>query len=124
MIPMKRLLHRSLAVVAVMMHLAAPVAAYGMARGDAPANDVCSAARTPVAPPGSGGAPLPATGEHHCANAPCCSGGAVGAAAPPLVSPFFLHIASGREAPPVLDASAAPVPPIAAAQPRGPPLPA
>jgi hypothetical protein len=118
---MKRFVHRGLVVVAALMHLAAPVVAYAMAHADALPGDICSVAGPNIAAPAASGIPLPATNEHHCAHAPCCAGGAVGAAAPPSAAPTFLHIVSARDARPAIADAAAPVPPIAAAQPRGPP---
>jgi hypothetical protein len=130
---MKRLLHLAIAFVAVIMHLGAPVAAYAAMRADVLSADFCTVAGT-AAPAADRSSPVPfspvpfspvpLSHEHHCAHAPCCAGGAVDAAAPPPVARAFIDIALHRESAPAGNASAAPVPPIAAAQPRGPPLPA
>lgn len=119
---MKRPLHLVMAFVAVITHLGAPLAAHGMPRGAPLPDDFCSTVRAAAPDQDSRGAPLPASNEHHCAHAPCCAGGAADAAVPPPFLRAFLRIVSDRDALPATAAPAAPVPPIAAAQPRGPPL--
>jgi hypothetical protein len=119
---MKRSLHRLLVIVAAAMHLAAPVAAYATPSSGALPGDVCSASRPAAPVPVDAGIPAPGTSEHHCAHAPCCAGGgATGAALPPGFA-LPLHVAFPREVTPAANAVVAPVPPVASAQPRGPPL--
>jgi len=120
----KRLLRLTLAFVAAAMHVAAPVAAYAgpAPNRDAMPKDFCSASRVAAVTPAGSGFPSPASNEHHCAHAPCCAGGAAGAAAPPLEL-SVLHVVSAGASKPATIAIAAPVAPIAAAQPRGPPRP-
>jgi hypothetical protein len=118
---MKLSLRSGLVLLAVAMHLAVPVTAYGKASLPALPGDFCSTLRNgPMAPTGSG-FPLPASGEHHCAHAPCCVGGAVNAAAPPLHSPVVLRIELAGVRAPESTPIAVPLAVIMAAQPRGPP---
>lgn len=119
---MKRFVLRGLVIVAALMHLAAPIIAYAMARADALPGDICSAARTNTAAPAADGIPRPATIEHHCAHAPCCASGAVDAAAPPPPAVSLLPIASAGESVPAAVTIVAPTAPIIAAPPRGPPV--
>ena len=121
---MKVNLRSGLVLLAVAMHLAVPVAAYGKASLAALPGDFCSTLRSsPAAPKGNGfpsSFPLPASGEHHCAHAPCCAGGAVNAAAPPRLPIVFRIALAGVRAPESAPV-AAPLAVIMAAQPRGPP---
>ena len=117
---MKRPLHQAMAFVAVIMHLGAPVAAHAALRADVLPADFCTVAGT-AARAADRSSPIPVSHEHHCAHAPCCAGGAVDAGAPPPVARSFIDIAFHRKSAPAVNAAAAPVPPIAAAQPRGPP---
>jgi hypothetical protein len=117
---MKLNLRSGLVLLAVAMHLVVPVTAYGKAALPALSGDFCSTLRSvPLAPTGSS-FPLPASGEHHCANAPCCAGGAVNAAAPPRLPVVFRLAPAGVRAPESTPI-AAPLAVIMAAQPRGPP---
>jgi hypothetical protein len=117
-----RLLRLALALVAAAMHVAAPVAAYARPGWDwdASPKDFCSTSRVAAVTPAGSGFPSPASNEHHCAHAPCCPGGVVGGAAPPPVL-ALLHVVSAGASTPATTTVAAPVAPIVAAQPRGPP---
>ena len=121
---MKLNLRSGLVLLAVAMHLAVPVVAYGQVTLPALPGDFCSTLRSaPISPAGSGfpsSFPLPASGEHHCAHAPCCAGGAVNAAAPPRLPVVFRIAPAGVPAPESMQI-AAPLAVIIAAQPRGPP---
>jgi hypothetical protein len=117
---MKRILRLGIVLLAATMHVVAPAVAYALAMPVAP-GDFCSASRgAPVTTSGHR-APGP-SGEHHCAHAPCCAGGAPeAAAAPPRVQPaLFVARAPVRASTSV--AAAAPSSAVAAAQPRGPPI--
>jgi hypothetical protein len=96
---MKVNLRSGLVLLAVAMHLAVPVMAYGQVSLPALPGDFCSTLRSdPVSPAGGGfpsSFPLPASGEHHCAHAPCCAGGAVSAATAALACRLS-HCASRR----------------------------
>jgi hypothetical protein len=110
-----------LAIVAVAMHLCAPMVAFAHATLPMLPGDVCSASRDATRAPADR-SPMPASDDHHCAHAPCCAGAATDAAAPPPPAPAVFRIARTHvRAPALHQASAAPVV-IAAAQPRGPPL--
>ena len=121
---MKLNLRSGLVLLAVAMHLAVPVMAYAKASLPALPGDFCSASRNGPTTPAGGGFPssfpLPASGEHHCAHAPCCAGGAVNAAAPPRLPVVFRIAPAGVSAPESMRI-AAPLAVIMAAQPRGPP---
>jgi hypothetical protein len=119
---MKRTLRFVLVLVAAAMHLAVPMMAYGSALQPALPGDFCSASRVVPMGAASSGFPIPSSGDHHCAHAPCCAGGAVNAAAPPPPDLVVFHLPhAGVQA---LEATsiAAPLPTIIAAQPRGPPV--
>jgi hypothetical protein len=119
---MKRTLRFVLVLVAAAMHLAVPVVAYGSALLLALPGDFCSASR--VAPMGATGSgfPLPSSGDHHCAHAPCCAGGAANSAAPPSPDLVVFRIENTGVHAPDATSIAAPLPAIIAAQPRGPPV--
>ena len=121
---MKLNLRSGLVLLAIAMHLAVPVMAYGQVSVPALPGDFCSTLRSaPVSPVGSGfpsSFPLPASGEHHCAHAPCCAGGVVHPAAPPRLPVVFRIAPAGVRAPESTPV-AAPLAVIIAAQPRGPP---
>ena len=121
---MKLNLRSGLVLLAVAMHLAVPVTAYARASPPGLPGDFCSTLRSaPISPAGSGfpsSFPSPASGEHHCARAPCCAGGAVNAAAPPRL-PVVFRIAPVSVSAPESMRIAAPLAVITAAQPRGPP---
>jgi len=115
--------NRFLAIVllAAAMHLVAPVAAYAVTMPPAMSGDFCSAARGAPTAPLSQRMPLPSS-EHHCAHAPCCAGGTLDSAALPLHVPVvfstsLLPVRAHSSRPEAL-----PPAPIAAAQPRGPPV--
>jgi len=117
---MKRYLRFVVVLLAVAMHLAAPVAAYAKVMPVGMSNDFCSAARAASAPPSGQGYPQPSS-EHHCAHAPCCAGGALDSTALPPPVPAVLRIAqAGIRAPQTTPVTAA-LAVIIAAQPRGPP---
>lgn len=122
--PMKQPLRMVLVLVAAILHLGAPVAAYAAMRADTRNADFCSVAGPATPASAERRSPAPMPHEYHCAHAPCCAGGAVGAAAPPPHVQSFIAISFHRESVPADTVDAAPVSPIAAAQPRGPPLPA
>jgi hypothetical protein len=108
-------------VLAVVAHLAVPVAAYATASLAALPGDICSDSRGAGAAPAGQDTPRP-SGEHHCAHAACCAGGAANsAAAPPPVLVVHRMAQAGVSAPEATSA-AAPFAVIIAAQPRGPPL--
>ncbi|HQR12115.1 MAG TPA: hypothetical protein PLW68_12385 [Casimicrobiaceae bacterium] len=111
----------AIALVAAAMHIVAPGVAYAGAAKQLSPGDLCSAARP--APPDKvrGGAPLPASHEHHCAHAPCCGGGAGNAAAPPPTDASLRLIAVASAGRLATVSTAAPAAPIRAARPRGPP---
>jgi hypothetical protein len=117
---MRRIRCLAIVLLAAAMHLVAPVAAYAVTMPAVMPGDFCSAVRAPAAAPLSQRVPMP-SGEHHCAHAPCCAGGALDSAAPPprLHPPLF----AARDPVRALPASPVAVPPsaITAAQPRGPP---
>jgi hypothetical protein len=121
---MKLNLRSGLVLLAVAMHVAVPVTAYEMASLPSSPGDFCSALRSAPVAPGGGGFPsnfpLPASGEHHCAHAPCCAGWAVDAAAPAR-PPIVFRIAFTGVRAPESTPVAAPLAVIMAAQPRGPP---
>jgi hypothetical protein len=123
---MKLNLRSGLVLLAVAMHLAVPVTAYAKSLSPALQGDFCTTSRSgPATSAPAGGDfpssfPLPASGEHHCAHAPCCAGGAVDVAAPPRLPIVFRIAFAGvraLEPTPV----AAPLAVIMAAHPRGPP---
>jgi hypothetical protein len=117
---MKRYRCLPIVLLAAAMHLVAPLAAYAVTMPDATAGDFCSAVRGASAAPQGQRMPMP-SGEHHCAHAPCCVGGALDSVAPPMRVHSALFAA--RDPVRALPASPVAVPPsaIAAAQPRGPP---
>jgi hypothetical protein len=117
---MKRILRLAVVLLAVAMHVVAPVAAYAMAMPDVARGDFCSAARgIPAALPGRH-APLPSN-EHHCAHAPCCVCGALDSVAPPPRA--LAVVATALDSAPAWISRSLGVPAsaIMAAQPRGPP---
>jgi hypothetical protein len=117
----RRHIRWSLVLLAALLHLAVPVGAYAKASPAAGQGDFCTA--TGAAPPASrdGGSPSPASGEHHCAHAPCCASAAANAAPPPSSPAATGSIAFVHVRVPSGNAVNARVVAIAAAQPRGPP---
>jgi hypothetical protein len=117
---MKRRMHVALALLAALMHLGAPIAAYAKATHAVTPGDFCSAARGATTARTDQGSPRPSS-EHRCAHAPCCAGGAPDSAALPPHVPvvFSAPLLSVRA--PSSRPEALPPAPIAAAQPRGPP---
>jgi len=118
----KRRLRLGLALLAAVLHLAVPVAAYAEATAAAALGDFCSTTRGAAPIPAQGGLPSQLSNEHHCAHAPCCSGGPAGAAAPAPVTPAALWAAASCPRPLSGQVGSARATVIAAAQPRGPPL--
>jgi len=117
---MKRYRRFVVVLLALAMHLAAPVAAYARVMSAGMPADFCSAARGASTTPFGQGSPQPSS-EHHCAHAPCCAGGALDSAALPPPVPAVLRIAqAGIRAPQTTPVTAA-LAVIIAAQPRGPP---
>jgi hypothetical protein len=117
---MRRNLRLGLVLLAAVMHLVAPAAAYAVAMPAVVSGDFCSAVRSAPAAPLRQRAPQPSS-EHHCAHAPCCVGGALDSAtAPPRVHAAWF---AARDAVRALPSAPIAVPPaaITAAQPRGPP---
>jgi hypothetical protein len=118
---MERIAHLVVVMIAAAMHLAAPVIAYAATVTPAMPGDFCSASRSAPRTPARSPSPLPASHQHHCAHAPCCAGGAADAAAPPVAPLAPLQFAVAGVAVSTAAAISAPVAPITAAQPRGPP---
>jgi hypothetical protein len=123
---MRRTAHLALALIAATLHLFAPVAVYAMGSVPSIPNDLCSAVRSATVrsaalPPAPAGAPTPSSNEHHCAHAPCCAGGTLDASAPPPILRGLATIALAGLSVPAIGAIRAPIAPIVAAQPRGPP---
>jgi len=117
---MKQNLRLGLVLLAAAMHLVVPVAAYAATMPVAMPGDFCSAARGVPAAPLNQRMPLP-SGEHHCAHAPCCVGGALdSAAAPPRVHTAWFAARDPVRALPLSVVAVSPSA-ITAAQPRGPP---
>src|SRR4030095_10503471 len=100
---MKLNLRSGLVLLAVAMHLAVPVMAYGQVSLPALPGDFCSTSRTGSTTPAGGGFPssfpFPPSAEPHCAHAPFCAGGAVSAAAPPRLPIVFRIAPAGVRAP-------------------------
>jgi len=110
----------AIVLLAAAMNLVAPMAALAVTAPAVASGDFCSAARgAPAAPPGQH-VPMP-SGEHLCAHAPCCVGGALDSVAPPPRAQLALFAAGDpvRALPSFPDA--APPAAITSAQPRGPP---
>jgi hypothetical protein len=118
---MKRPAHLALVFVAAAMHLVAPVVGYAKASAIPLPGDLCTVSRAPPANAAPGTVRLPASSEHHCAQAPCCAGGAVDASAPPPVTVSVLRVAVVSKMIVAAHVAAEPVAPILVAQPRGPP---
>jgi hypothetical protein len=118
----QRRLRLSLALLAAVLHLAVPVGAYAKAPAAGGLGDFCSATRGAALFRAQGGLPSPLSNEHHCAYAPCCSGGATGAAAPAPATPAILWAAVSHPRPVSGQFGSARATVIAAAQARGPPL--
>jgi hypothetical protein len=118
---MKRYLRVLLMLLATAMHLGAPIAAYASAMPAMLPGDFCSAARGAPEAPSDQGAPRP-SGEHHCAHAPCCAGGTIAAAALPSHAALAVSVTLSAVRAPTSRPEALPPAPIAAAQPRGPPV--
>ena len=117
--PMRRPRRLVVLIVAAMLQLAAPLAAYARVATVADFADLCSA--TSVATRGAPGHGAPAPMHQHCAQSLCCIGGAAGAIAPPPTtaeSPFipFAGVALLATSNGVAKATM-----VAAASPRGPP---
>jgi hypothetical protein len=117
----RRHLRFGCALFAAVLHLAVPVGAYGGAVHAAASSDFCSATSTVPAALSERGLPIPASGEHHCAHAPCCAGAAAHAAAPPPDAAATLRVALLQTSTPAARAAGVPVIAVTAAQPRGPP---
>jgi len=117
---MKRNQRLAIVLLAAAMHLVAPLAANAMTMPAAMSDDFCSAARGAPAAPLNQRMPMP-SGEHHCAHAPCCVGGALDSASPP--PRVQVALLAARDPVRALPLSQVAVPPsaITAAQPRGPP---
>jgi hypothetical protein len=83
--------------------------------------DFCSAARAASTAPSDQGAPRP-SGEHHCAHALCCAGGTLDVTALPSRAALAVSVKQSPIRVPSSRPEALPPAPIAAAQPRGPPV--
>jgi hypothetical protein len=118
---MKRKLRVVLVLLAALMHLGAPIAAYAKATPAVMPGNFCSAARG-VSPVPSDQGSSRSSGEHHCANAPCCAGGALDSAALPPHVPVVFSVSLPPVRAPSSRPEALPPAPIASAQPRGPPV--
>jgi hypothetical protein len=118
---MKRKLHCALALLAAVFHLGAPIAGYARAMPAVKPGDFCSATRGATTAPSDQGSPRPSS-EHHCAHAPCCAGGAPDSAALPPHVPVVFSTPLLPVSAPSSRPEALPPTPIAAAQPRGPPV--
>jgi hypothetical protein len=118
---MTRKLRVVLVLLAALTHVGAPMAAYAKATPAAMPGDFCSAARGVSPVPSDQGSPRPSS-EHHCANAPCCAGGALDSTAPPSRVTLAVSVKQSPVRTPSSRPEALPPAPIEAAQPRGPPV--
>jgi len=116
---MRRSLRLVVLIVTAVLQLAAPLAAYARVATIPDFGDLCSA--TNVATHGAPGHGTPAPTHHHCAQSPCCIGGAAGAMAPPPTVVEFLFVPFAGVGLLATANSVAVATIVAAASPRGPP---